>query len=107
LLRVESDRLQRVGGRGGRSDDTWRNPYSIVRECRNHSRELNRRDADLLPNRDGPNGNLRPFVNGLRHAACLAGQFDPGLLAKPESANVFVEPVFAEAQREFYGADVA
>ena len=43
----------------------------------------------------------------LGHAAGFAGQLDAGLLPETEGANVFVEAVFAQAQRDLDGAHVA
>src|SRR5208282_787978 len=53
------------------------------------------------------NGNSRPASYRLRQARRFAWQLDPCPLTESEGANVFIEPLVAEPQRHFDGANVA
>ena len=72
-----------------------------------HGDQLHRRDGDLLADGDGADGGAAPALDGLQQAARLAGQFDAGAGAEAEGANVLIEAVGADLERELDGGHVA
>src|SRR5579863_10624851 len=80
--------------------DAWRNPHAIIGKSRDESRQLDRRNANLLAHGNRRNRNLRPAAHRLGQSTGLARQLDSGLLPKSKRANVFVEPVFAEPKSD-------
>ena len=105
--RVESDHLRGALRRGGSRHNARGNPRPVIRNGRNHGSELQRRDADFLPHGDGADRDLRPAAQRFGQTARLSGKFDARLLPETVSADVFVEPLIAQAQRDFDGAHVA
>src|SRR6266700_6401824 len=107
IYRMKSDLLRRALRGGGRGDNARGDINSIIRHRRDQSHQLQRRYSDLLAHRNSGNGNLRPPADRLGHAARFPRKFYSGLLAESETANIFVEAVFAQTEANLDGADVA
>src|SRR5262249_13010859 len=60
-----------------------------------------------MPHRNPRYRNFAPRFRRPNESIDLTWQFNSGPLAKTESANVFVEPLFAHTQRKLGRADVA
>jgi len=88
-------------------DDSRRDPDAVVGERGNQSRQLNRRNSNLLAHGNRCNRNLRPSIHRLGQAAGFAGQLDSSLLPESICANIFIKPIFPEPQRYLDRADVA
>ena len=104
---LEGDGLRTILWSDGSGDNARGNTNTVVGDGRNQRRELHCGDADFLAHGDGGEGNLGPAIYGLGHAARFAGEFNAGLLAESESANVFVKAIVAEAHSDFDGAHIA
>ena len=72
-----------------------------------HGDELNRCYGDFLADGDGADGGAAPALGWLKQSAGFAGEFDAGAGAEAEGANVLIEAVVADFEREFDGGDVA
>src|SRR5580692_1188665 len=88
-------------------DDARCNLHAIIGNRRSQSRKLKGSDADLLTHGNSANRNFRPPAYRLSQPTSLAGQLNSCLLPKAKGSNVFIEPVFAQTQRNFNSAHVA
>ena len=61
----------------------------------------------FLADGDGADGGRLPLLDRPQQAARFAGQLDAGALAEAEVANVLVEAVGADLERQLDGAHVA
>ena len=81
--------------------------HAAVGDGRNHGDQLQRRDGDFLADGDGADRRGLPTADRPQQAARFAGQLDIGTRAEAEVANIFVELVGADLQRQLDGGHVA
>ena len=86
-------------------DEVGLDPLAAVRDGRVDGGELDRRDRDALPDRDGADRGARPV--GGQQAGALAGEVDPGAAAETEARHPLLQAALAEvALRDLVRADV-